>query len=91
MKTFAAITIAAALLATPAFAATGCSTSLPSQYQPQSTLEATLKSEGLNVLQIKIENGCYEVYAKDSSGNRVNRAYNAETLDMLDNAEAGEG
>jgi len=91
MKTFAAITIAAALLATPAFAATGCSTSLPSKYQPQSTLEATLKSEGLNILQIKIENGCYEVYAKDSNGKRVNRAYNAETLDMLNNAEAGEG
>ncbi len=53
-------------------------------------LESQLKAEGLTVRQIKVENGCYEVYAVDKSGKKVNVAYNAETLDKVDNAEAGE-
>ena len=40
--------------------------------------------------QIKVEKGCYEVYAVDKAGKKVNLAYNAETLEKLDNAEAGE-
>ena len=61
-----------------------------SSWQPQSSLETQLKSEGLTVRQIKVENGCYEVYATDNAGKRMNLAYNAETLEKLDNAEAGE-
>ena len=49
-----------------------------------------LKADGLTVKQIKVENGCYEVYATDKAGKRVNVAYNAETLKKLNNAEAGE-
>ena len=57
----------------------------PSQHwRPQ------LKGEGLTVRQIKVEKGCYEVYAIDKGGNKVNVAYNAETLQKLTNAEAGE-
>jgi hypothetical protein len=78
-------------IASPAFAEEGsCSSAPQSAWQPQSALEAQLKSEGMTVRQIKVENGCYEVYAMDSSGNRVNLAYNAETLQQLENAEAGE-
>ena len=39
---------------------------------------------------IKVEGGCYEVYATDKAGKRANMAFNAETLEKLDNAEAGE-
>jgi len=42
------------------------------------------------VRQIKVENGCYEVYAVDGTGVKVNTAYNAETLVKVDNPEAGE-
>ncbi len=80
----------AVAVASPAFAAGTCSTSPQSSWQPQSSLETQLKSEGLTVRQIKVENGCYEVYATDSAGKRLNLAYNAETLEQLDNAEAGE-
>ncbi len=80
----------ALVAASPAFAEGTCSTAPQSSWQPQSTLETKLKSEGLTVRQIKVENGCYEVYATDGSGNRMNLAYNAETLQKLDNAEAGE-
>jgi hypothetical protein len=77
-------------VASPAFAAGTCSTAPKASWQPQSSLEAQLKSEGLTVRQIKVEKGCYEVYATDTAGKRMNLAYNAETLEKLNNAEAGE-
>ena len=81
----------AVLSAAPAFAADNkCSTAPSSQFKSQSTLENQLKGEGLTVRQIKVEKGCYEVYAIDKGGNKVNVAYNAETLQKLTNAEAGE-
>ena len=77
-------------VASPAFATGTCSTAPKASWQPQSNLESQLKSEGLTVRQIKVENGCYEVYATDNAGKRLNLAYNAETLEKLENAEAGE-
>lgn len=87
-----ALLLAAVAVATasPAFAAGGCSTASQAQFQPQSKLESMLKADGLTVKQIKTESGCYEVYATDQSGKRVNVAYNAETLQKVGNPEAGE-
>ncbi|MGB9140746.1 MAG: PepSY domain-containing protein [Aestuariivirga sp.] len=48
------------------------------------------KTEGLTVKKIKVEKGCYEVYATDAAGKKLNIAYNAETFEKLDKAEAGE-
>lgn len=44
----------------------------------------------MTVRQVKVENGCYEVYAIDKDGKKVNNAYNAVTLEQLADAEAGE-
>ncbi len=49
-----------------------------------------MQADGYKVRQIKTEGGCYEVYATDKDGKRANMAFNAETLEKLDNAEAGE-
>ena len=86
------LTLAAfsALLAGPALAAGTCSTAPAAQFKPKATLQSQLKTEGLTVRQIKVEKGCYEVYAVDKAGKKVNLAFNAETLEKLDNAEAGE-
>jgi hypothetical protein len=84
------VTALAVLMTGPALAAATCSTAPAAQFKPQSTLETQLKAEGLTVRQIKVENGCYEVYALDKSGKKLNVAYNAETLEKLANAEAGE-
>lgn len=79
------------LVAAPAMAAdAACSTSDASKFQPQATLEAQLKTAGLTVREIKVEKGCYEVYAVDKDGKKVNAAYNAETLEPVANPEAGE-
>lgn len=77
--------------ASPVFAAGAtCSTAPASKFQPKATLEAQLKKEGMSIKQIKTESGCYEVYAIDSTGKKVNVAFNAETLQPVDNPEAGE-
>jgi hypothetical protein len=81
------MTALAVLITGPALAAGTCSTAPAAQFK---TLETQLKAEGLTVRQIKTEKGCYEVYAVDKSGKKVNVAYNAETLEKLANAEAGE-
>jgi hypothetical protein len=85
-----AVTALGVLMTGPAFAAGACSTALAAQFKPKAMLEARLRGEGLTVRQIKVENGCYEVYALDKAGKKVNAAYNAETLEKLANAEAGE-
>ena len=92
MKRAFLLSAIAVAVASPAFAAGGsCSTAPKSAWQPQSKLESMLKADGLTIKKIKVENGCYEVYATNKSGKRVNAAYNAETLKKLNNAEAGEG
>jgi hypothetical protein len=42
------------------------------------------------VVKIKTENGCYEAYTTDAAGNHKTMAFNAETLEPVDNPEAGE-
>jgi hypothetical protein len=74
----------------PAFADSKCSLAPKSKWQPKEALQHRLESDGYNVRRIKIEGGCYEVYAFDKEGKRANMAYNAETLEKLDNPEAGE-
>ena len=89
MFALAALAIAAVAVG-PAYAAGKCAAGPKSEWQPKSALESQLQTEGFTVKQIKIESGCYEVYATDKGGKRVNMAYNAQTLEKLDNAEAGE-
>ena len=91
MKLIATIAVLSVAMSTGAFAAgAACSTSPAAKFQPQATLEAQLKKEGMTVRRVKTEKGCYEVYAVDKNGKKVNQAYNAETLEMVANPEAGE-
>ena len=90
MKLLSAVTVLAIAAAGPAFAAGKCTNAPKSKWQPKSALESQLQADGFKVRRIKVEGGCYEVYATDNEGKRANMAYNAETLDKLDNAEAGE-
>jgi hypothetical protein len=90
MRLLTALTILAVAASGPAFAEGKCATGSKSKWQPKSTLESQLQADGFKVRQIKVEGGCYEVYATDKDGKRANMAYNAETLEKLGNAEAGE-
>ncbi len=92
--TVAALSLA---LAVPGFAGTTatpavtCSKSAASAYKPQADLTALLKTQGLTVVKIKTEKGCYEAYTTDAKGAKATLGFNAETLEPVANAEAGEG
>ena len=91
MKLFTTVMLSAvAAAAGPAFAEGKCTSAPKAKWQPRSALESQLQADGYKVRQIKVEGGCYEVYATDKDGKRANMAYNAETLQKLDNPEAGE-
>jgi hypothetical protein len=49
-------------------------------WQPQAALEKQLTEKGWKVNRIKIDGGCYEVYAIDESGKRVEAYFHPETL-----------
>lgn len=85
------LTVAALMLAAPSFAATAtCSTADAAKFQSQDTLTATLAAQGLTVKKIKTEGGCYEAYTVDANGAKITLGFNAETLEPVENAEAGE-
>ena len=90
MKLLSILAVTAIAAAGPALAEGNCTNAPKSKWQPKSALELQLQADGFKVRQIKVEGGCYEVYATDKDGKRANMAYNAETLEKLDNAEAGE-
>ena len=85
-----AIAAVTTIMTTSAFAAGECSKADATKFKPQADLEAVLAKEGLTMKKLKVEKGCYEVYAIDKAGKKVNVAYNAETLEKAKRPEAGE-
>ena len=85
-----AVSAFALTIAGPAFAGVTCSTATKNMFKPLSDLKAQLTQDGMTVKKIKTEKGCYEVYAIDKTGKKVNVAFNAETLARVANPEAGE-
>lgn len=49
-------------------------------WQAQEKLTAKLKEQGWDVRRIKVDGGCYEVYALDGSGKRVEAYFHPRTL-----------
>jgi hypothetical protein len=74
---------AALALASSAASATGlatCESGPKSQWQPQEKLEKMLADRGWKVRRIKEDGGCYEVYALDENGRRVEAYFHPLTL-----------
>ena len=93
-----ALSLAAPILIAPAMADTAakpadtatCSKADASAFKSKDDLIALLKAQGLSVVKIKTEKGCYEAYTKNAAGKKATMAFNAETLDPVANPEAGE-
>jgi hypothetical protein len=71
------------LLAAPAARGTGlatCDSGSQEHWQPQETLAARLKEKGWQVRRIKVDGGCYEVYALDENGKRVEAYFHPRTF-----------
>ncbi len=77
------------LLATFNAGATGvatCESGPKANWQPQEKLEKQLIDQnGWKIRRIKEDGGCYEVYAFDKNGDRVNAYYHPVTLALVPN------
>jgi len=76
------VALAGSLACAPAFA-TGlatCDSGPQETWQPQAKLEQQLKEKGWQVRRIKIDGGCYEVYALNEKGERVEAYFHPKTL-----------
>lgn len=86
MKRTLAASIAVAMIAlgsASAFASdTRCNVPM-AEWQPRENLQQKLKAEGWEVRRIKTGDGCYEVYAVDKSGSRIEAYFDPKTLEML--------
>ena len=57
-----------------------CDSGPSSGWQAQSTLEKKLVAQGWKVRRIKVDGGCYEVYALNDKGERVEAYFHPVTL-----------
>jgi hypothetical protein len=57
-----------------------CDSGPKEQWQPQEKLEKQLAEKGWKVRRIKEDGGCYEVYATDEKGERVEAYFHPVTL-----------
>jgi hypothetical protein len=89
-------TALAAAVATLAFSvpqaglATGlatCDSGPQEKWQPQAKLEEQLKSQGWQIRRIKIDGGCYEVYAINEKGEKVEAYFHPLTLEPVPTKE----
>lgn len=76
------VALAAATFA-PVAGATGlatCDSGDPAKWQSQETLSKQLVERGWQIRRIKIDGGCYEVYALNEKGERVEAYFHPVTL-----------
>lgn len=80
------VAVASAALFLNASSATGlatCDSGPKAQWQPQEKLEKMLTDKGWKVRRIKEDGGCYEVYAVDDKGERVEAYFHPLTLESV--------
>lgn len=83
---FLAIVAVFALQTSDQSIATGlatCDSGAQETWQPQSKLEKMLTDKGWQVRRIKIDGGCYEVYALNEKGERVEAYFHPQTLEPV--------
>ena len=82
----AALVAALAVAPMTVASATGlatCDSGSPDTWQSQEKLTAALKEKGWDVRNVKIDGGCYEVYALDEKGERVEAYFHPVTLERV--------
>lgn len=64
-----------------------CDSGPEDQWQPKAELEKRLVEKGWEVRRIKVDGGCYEVYALNEKGERVEAYFHPDTLDSVPTEE----
>lgn len=60
----------------------GCKAPM-AEWQPREVLQTKLEGEGWKVKRIKTEDGCYEAYAINNKGERVEAVFDPKTLQLV--------
>ncbi len=63
-----------------------CDSGSPDTWQPQEKLTAMLQEKGWEVRNVKVDGGCYEVYALDDKKERVEAYFHPVTLERVETA-----
>ena len=85
-KHFSLVTLLASLALSASGHADGlatCDSGHESGWQSREVLTKQLTDKGWQVRRIKVDGGCYEVYALDDKGNRVEVYYHPQTLEPV--------
>lgn len=80
------VILSCALLGASAASATGlatCDSGPRDTWQPQEKLEKLLVERGWKIRRVKEDGGCYEVYAFDEKGERVEAYFHPRTLTLV--------
>lgn len=86
-----AAALAGAAAATPASATGKMTCDAPkAQWKSMEALQAKLKKEGWQIRKAKVDGGCYEVYATDPDGNRVEAYFHPVSFKKLLVSRRGE-
>ena len=83
---FSMAVLGAGLLASSGAFATGlatCDSGPRETWQPQAKLEKMLTDKGWRINRVKEDGGCYEVYAINEAGQRVEAYFHPKTLDFI--------
>ncbi|MBP1847435.1 hypothetical protein J2046_005719 [Rhizobium petrolearium] len=62
-----------------------CGNTPKDKWLSEDVIKEKAKAAGLEVRQVKVEKGCYEVYAKDSKGKRVEVLFNPSNGEAVGN------
>jgi hypothetical protein len=83
MRTIIAATALVALALPAAASSKSCGDAPQSQWMSIADVQAKAQGMGYKVRQVKIEDGCYEIYALDKDGNRVEAYLNPVTAEVV--------
>ncbi len=59
------------------------------EWQPREALQSKLESDGWKVKRIKIDDGCYEAYAIDADGRKVEVYFDPKTFEPVKTKREG--
>jgi hypothetical protein len=86
MKTFLFVVLLAGSIFTSQAVATGlatCDSGDPKEWQSKETLQQKLEAKGWEVRRVKEDGGCWEVYARNAEGERVEAYFHPVTLEPV--------
>jgi hypothetical protein len=89
MKRIVLPALAFVIMSTGAAIASDRCTTPMNEWQPREALQSKLEADGWKVKRIKIDDGCYEAYAIDADGRKVEAYFDPKTFEPIKTKREG--